>query len=81
MNPEEVSAYTTRNWRDLDNHVEGKYLQRLGTECEWERNLKQRAFQDAQGFWSRDQVKWQRAEAMGTPACDKLQAWGYRVAY
>lgn len=80
-NPQDTQDYSRKKWSELDSHVEGKYLQKLGTECEWEQNLKNRARQEAQGFWSRDQVKWERAEAMTTPACDKLHAWGYRVAY
>lgn len=78
-NPKETGDYSTKSWRDLDSHIEGKYLQKLGIECDWERHLKQRAFQDAQGLWSRDQIEWQRADAMTTPACDKLSGWGYRA--
>jgi DnaJ family protein B protein 12 len=74
FNPKDTADYTKRNWRDLDSHVENKYIQRLGSECEWESSLKQRARQEARGFWSRDEVKWQRAEAMGTP-------WGLTVGY
>lgn len=79
--PRETGDYSTRNWRDLDSYVEGKYISRLRAECEWEQNLKQRAFQDAQGFWSRDEIKWQRAKAMTMPACDKLEGWGRGPAF
>jgi DnaJ family protein B protein 12 len=81
VSPKDIADYNTRNWRDLDSYVENKYINKLGSECEWERNLKQRAYQEAQGFFSRDQVKWQRAEAMATPACDKLRTWGLTVGY
>lgn len=56
-------------------------MQKLGSECEWENRLKERASQEAQGFFSRDQVKWERARAMATPACDQLKEWGYTIGY
>ena len=79
VNPKDTVDYTPKNWRDLSLHVENSYVQKLGTQCEWERTLKQRAYQEAQGFWSRDQVKWQAAEDMPMPACQKLKGWGYRI--
>jgi DnaJ family protein B protein 12 len=79
--PEDIADFTPRNWRDLDSHAENRYIQELGTKCELERTLKERAKQKAQGFFSRDQAKWQLAEAMAKPACDKLESWGYRMAY
>lgn len=79
VNPKDTADYSPRNWRDLSSHVENSYIQKLGTQCEWERTLKQRAYQEAQGFWSRDQVKWQAAEDMPMPACQKLKGWGYRI--
>ena len=79
VNPTEITDYTSRNWRDLDSHVENNYINKLHTQCEWERTLKQRAYQEAQGFWSRDPVKWQLAEEMTMPSCKKLQGWGYRI--
>ena len=81
VTPKDIVGYSDRNWKDLSNHVENNYVHKLGSECEWERNLKRQAFQAAQGFFSRDQAKWQRAEAMATPACDKLSGWGYTVGY
>jgi DnaJ family protein B protein 12 len=77
VNPKEIPDY--HNWKDLGKQVENSYVQKLGTQCEWERTLKQRAYQEAQGFWSRDQVKWQAAEDMAMPACQKLKGWGYRI--
>lgn len=81
VNPKDVTDYSSRKWKDLDNYVESRYVQRLSSECEVERNMRQRAFQEAQGFWSRDQVKWEHAQSMGMPACKKLEGWGYRLAY
>jgi DnaJ family protein B protein 12 len=77
VNPKEIPDY--HNWKDLGKHVENSYVQKLGTQCDWDRTLKQRAYQEAQGFWSRDQVKWQAAEDMAMPACQKLKGWGYRI--
>ena len=79
VNPKDTADYTPRNWRDLSGHVENTYVQKLGTQCEWEKTLKQRAYQEAQGFWSRDQVKYQAAKDMAMPACQKLKGWGYRI--
>jgi DnaJ family protein B protein 12 len=79
--PEDIADFTPRNWRDLDSHAENEYIQYLGTKCELERTRKERAKQKAQGFFSRDQAEWQRAEAMAKPACDKLQSLGYRMVY
>ena len=79
VDPKDTVNYTPRNWRDLSSHVENTYIQKLGTQCGWERTLKQRAYQEAQGFWSRDPVKWQAAEDMDMPACRKLKDWGYRI--
>lgn len=81
VNPSEVTEFSTRKWKDLDAHVEGRYVQHLSSECEWEQNQRQRAFQDAQGFFRRNEVKWERAKKMEMPACRKLQSWGYTVRY
>lgn len=81
VNPADVTDYSARNWKDLDNYVESRYIQRLGADCDWEQAQRQRAFQDAQGFWSRDEVKWERAKSMQMPACKKLEGWGRRPAY
>lgn len=38
VNPKDTADYTPRNWRDLSGHVENTYVQKLGTQCEWEKN-------------------------------------------
>lgn len=81
VNPSDVSEYTNRKWKELDQHVEGRYVNHLSSECEWESAQRQRAFQAAQGFFSRDPVKWERAKKMEMPACRKLESWGYRINY
>lgn len=81
VNPNDITGYTDRNWQDLDKHVEGRYVSYLGSECDWEQAQQQRAFQNAQGFFSRDEVKWERAKNMQMPACKKLEGWGRRRAY
>lgn len=81
VDPQDVPDYTPKNWKDLDNYVENRYISRLGSECDWEQAQRQRAFQDAQGFFSRDEVKWERAKKMQMPACKKLEGWGRMRAY
>lgn len=71
--------YTGRKWRDLDKIAEGRYVNHLSAECEWEQTQRQRLFQEAQGFWSRDEQKWEQAKRFEMPSCRKLQGWGYRV--
>ena len=79
VNPAEIADFTSSKWRGLDSHVEQKRVNQLATQCEWERSLKQQAYQKAQGFFSRDPVKWQLAEEMTMPACTILQGWNYRI--
>lgn len=81
VNPVEINDYTPSKWKNLDKYVEQRYVQRLSSDCEWQMAQRQRAFQEAQGFWSRDEEKWERATNMGMPACKKLEGWGYRIAY
>lgn len=81
VNPTDVTDYTHRNWKDLDQYAEQRYIVRLRSECEWEQSQRQRAFQDAQGFWSRDEVKLERAKKMPMPACKKLEGWNIRPVY
>lgn len=79
VNPQDTITFTPRNWRDLDSYVEQNYVQRLATRCQWEKSQKRQAYQEAQGFWSRDPVKYQLAQELTTPACDKLTGWNFRI--
>lgn len=79
VSPHDVKDYTTRKWKELDSHVEGRYLNKLSNECQIEQNTKQGMFQAAQGFWSRDEVKWEAAKQYEMPACRQLQSWGVRI--
>lgn len=81
VDPKDTTDYTPRKWKDLDSYVESRYVQKVSQECEIEKNMRERAFQEAQGFFSRDQVKWEHARAMPMPACKRLEGWGYRLAY
>ncbi|KAL1586656.1 hypothetical protein WHR41_04654 [Cladosporium halotolerans] len=81
VNPVEINDYTPSKWKNLDKYVEQRYVQRLSSDCEWQMAQRQRAFQEAQGFWSRNEEKWEQATNMGMPACKKLEGWGYRIAY
>jgi len=79
VNPNEVVDY--RNWKSLDKHVEERYTEMLVGQCNIEIDRQRQAKQAAQGFWSRDEVKYEEARRMPTPACRKLESWGYRIQY
>ena len=81
VNPTEVQDYTSKKWRELDKMAEGKYVNQLSAECEWEQSTRQRLYQEAQGFFYTDQVKLDRARRMEMPSCKRLQEYGYRLPY
>jgi DnaJ family protein B protein 12 len=81
VNPKDVADYQKGDWKSLDKHVEVSYKERLVAQCNYEIDQKRRARDDARGFFSRDEVKWQIAQNMPTPACNKLEGWGYRIQY
>lgn len=81
VNPTDVTDYSNREWKNLDSYVEERYKEKLVASCSYEIDQRRRAFQEAQGFWSRDEVKWAHATQMATPACKKLESWGYRIQY
>lgn len=81
VNPTDITDYSPRDWKKMDSHVEERYKEKLVAQCNYEIDSRRRAFQDAQGFWSRDEVKWAHATQMATPACKKLESWGYRIQY
>lgn len=79
VNPLDVREYTSRKWRELDGVAEGRYINKLTTDCQWETNTKARMFQEAQGFWSRNEQKYEAAKRYPMPACRQLESWGYRI--
>lgn len=81
VDPSEVTTFSMRDWKELDQYAEGQYVPHLSAQCQWEQQTRQRAFRDAQGYFKRDEVKWQKAKDVKMPACRRLQAWGSRTAY
>jgi DnaJ family protein B protein 12 len=81
VNPTDVKDYSPKEWRSLDKYVEKQYTEMLVAECNREIEEKTRAKNRAMGFFSRDEVKWQYAQQLPTPACKKLESWGYRIQY
>jgi DnaJ family protein B protein 12 len=81
VNPKDVADYSKGDWKSLDKHVEVTYKENLISQCNYEIEQKQRARNDARGFFSRDEVKWQYAQQLPMPACKKLESWGYRIQY
>lgn len=79
VNPVDVQEYTSRKWRELDKVAETRFVHHLDAECQWEQNQRQRMFQEAQGFWRRDEEKWEAAKQYQMPSCQRLEGWGYRV--
>lgn len=73
VNPNEVSEYTAKKWKDLDRTAEGKYVGQLNAECEWEQQQRQRLANEAQGFFFTDQSMLERARRMEMPSCRRLQ--------
>lgn len=79
VNPTEVHDYTSKQWKRLDEVAEGKYVNILRGECEWEQGQRQRLAQEAQGFFFTDQSKLDKARRMDMPSCKKLEGFGYRL--
>ncbi|SMQ55865.1 unnamed protein product [Zymoseptoria tritici ST99CH_1A5] len=79
VNPTEVQEYSTKKWKELDKVAEGRYVQQLSGECEWEQATRQRLAQEAQGFFFTDQEKLDRARKMPMASCSKLEGLGYRI--
>jgi DnaJ family protein B protein 12 len=79
VNPTEVQDYNAKKWKELDKVAEGKFVQQINAECEWEVSKRQRMAQDAQGFFFTDHEMLNKARKMEMPSCKKLEALGYRI--
>lgn len=72
VNPAEVGDYTPSKWKKLDSAAEGKYVNQLNNECEYEREQQQRLAQQAQGFFYTDMEMLERARQLPMKSCRRL---------
>lgn len=78
INPVDVEEYTPHKFSQLDQKAETNYVQQLDIGCEQEKDLRQRMFNDAQGWIMQDQEKMNKAKNMVMKDCRKLEELGVR---
>lgn len=71
--PSDVSGWSNKQWKKLDNSAEHEYLGMLNTECEREQIQRARLEQSAQGFFFQDEEKMRQARSMEMKSCRRLQ--------
>ncbi|KAF2709290.1 DUF1977-domain-containing protein [Pleomassaria siparia CBS 279.74] len=76
VNPGDVSDYSTRKWKKLDEIVETKYVHGINLKCEYEHQQQARMIQDAQGWFYPDTQKMMEARKMAMPNCKLLRDMG-----
>ncbi|GAM82949.1 hypothetical protein ANO11243_009350 [Dothideomycetidae sp. 11243] len=72
VKPVDVQGYSERDWRSLDKSAETQYVNKLNYECEHENDVKQRMFNEAQGFFFIDHDKIRAAKALPMRSCRRL---------
>ncbi|KAF2491054.1 DUF1977-domain-containing protein [Lophium mytilinum] len=77
VNPEEVSDYSAKKWKELDKTVEIKFVHQLNILCEREKDTRDRLVQDAQGWFFPDEEKLAKARKYDMKSCRRLRELGY----
>lgn len=72
VDPRDVTSFSTREWRRLDDSVESNLMNLLNRGCEMEQRRSQQLYQQAQGWFSVDPVKLDVARRMPAPYCSRL---------
>lgn len=81
VNPSEISGFSTSKLAQLDREAEVQFVQRLKVGCEQEVQQRNQLYQEAQGWFSNDLDKIQRAQDMPMSSCKKLDSMGVRQQY
>jgi len=77
VKPADVAEYTNaRHWRDLDKAVEYALVGRLQQGCDSERQIRERMYNDAQGWFFVDSEKLEAARRMEMRNCERLRSFG-----
>jgi len=77
VRPADVAGYTSAGaWKDLDRAAEQRLLGTLQRECDSEVQMRDRLYNDAQGWFFVDQAKLELAERMEMRSCRRLQSFG-----
>lgn len=82
VKPVDVESYGAKNsrkWQSLDQAAEGRYIQIVTHQCEREYQTKQALMQEAQGWFSTDDEKMQKARTMDMPNCRRARELGIRI--
>lgn len=72
VNPNDVSQYSNRDWRNLDRIAESRYVGNLNVMCENEQLQRQQLVNEAQGWFWTDEEKLEQARRMNMPSCTRL---------
>lgn len=72
LKPQSIEDYTPKMLKNLDQNVERSYVANLRLECQGERQLKARLYNQAQGFIFQDKAKMQEAERLEMRSCQRL---------
>lgn len=76
VNPKDLSGYSERDLRRLDEAADSKYIHIVNVRCENERMQQNRMVQDATGWFFQDQDRLRQAAKMPMPNCQKLKDLG-----
>lgn len=78
VNPAEIKGFSAHQFAQIDREAEVQYVSRLKVGCEQEVQQRSQLLQEAQGWFSSDMDKIQRARDMPMSSCKKLESMGVR---
>ncbi|KAB8288859.1 hypothetical protein EYC80_010762 [Monilinia laxa] len=81
VNPTDIKGFTSQKLAQLDRQAEVDYVSQLKAGCEYQVQQRNHLLQEAQGWFSNDLDKIQRARDMPMTSCKKLESMGIRNQY
>ncbi|KAG4029658.1 hypothetical protein MFRU_015g01920 [Monilinia fructicola] len=81
VNPTDIKGFSTHKLAQLDRQAEVDYVSQLKAGCEYQVQQRNHLLQEAQGWFSNDMDKIQRARDMPMTSCKKLESMGIRNQY
>ena len=81
VNPTEVEQYTASQFAKLDQRAEVNLINLLNVECQQEEAARQELINQAQGWFTQDASKMQKARSLPMASCKRLDSMGQRNPY
>ncbi|KAF2673721.1 DnaJ-domain-containing protein [Microthyrium microscopicum] len=78
VNPNDFEGLSKSQRKDLNHKAEIRIVTETRNRCQFERQEQEELFQEAQGWFSTDEVKFAKAKALPMKNCKKINDWAHR---